>query len=76
MRALRIVNVIAFIILLIGGLNWLTIGIFGYNFVNALSFGMTAIPTIIFILVGLSALWLIFTSIYEGRVSFPKGDEK
>ena len=49
---------VTFILMLIGGLNWGLIGIFNWNLVEAI-FGMTVITTIIYILVGLSAVyWL------------------
>lgn len=52
---------LAFILLAIGGLNWLLVGLFGWD-VGALFGGQGAvISRIIYILVGLSALWEIFT---------------
>ncbi len=52
---------IAFILLVIGGLNWLLVGIFGWDISRWLG-GMTAVlPRIIYVLVGLSALYEIFT---------------
>lgn len=56
---------IAFILLVIGGLNWLLVGLFNWD-ISMLLGGMTAIvPKIIYILVGLSALYEIFT--HKGR---------
>ncbi len=67
---MRIINIIAWIILLIGGLNWLLIGIFSWNFVTAIFGGVTVLETIIYILVGLSALWLIIAPIINhGKIS-------
>lgn len=67
---MRIVNTIAWIFLLIGGFNWLLVGIFGWNCVTAISGGITAIATIIYILVGISALWLLIMPIINhGRIS-------
>ena len=67
---MRIINIIAWIILLIGGLNWLLIGIFSWNFVTAIFGGVTVLETIIYILVGLSSLWLIIAPIINhGKIS-------
>ena len=67
---MRIINIIAWIILLIGGLNWLLIGIFSWNFVTAIFGGLPVLETIIYILVGLSALWLIIAPIINhGKIS-------
>ena len=49
------------ILVLIGGLNWGLVGLFDLNLVAAL-FGTTILAQIVYILVGVSALWLIVTS--------------
>lgn len=51
---------IAFILLIIGGLNWGIIGIANYNIVEAIFGGIPVLLTIIYILVGLSALYALF----------------
>ncbi|MFA5107015.1 MAG: DUF378 domain-containing protein [Patescibacteria group bacterium] len=52
---------IAFILLVIGGLNWGLVGIFDYNLVAKI-FGDTAVITkIIYILVAVSALYALLT---------------
>ncbi len=57
-----IANLIAYIILLLGGLNWGLIGIFGWNLVGAIFGGMLATGSmIIYILVFLSTIWLIIS---------------
>ncbi len=50
---------IAYILVIIGGLNWGLVGAFNYNVVDSI-FGMGAISMLIYILVGLSAIYLIF----------------
>jgi uncharacterized membrane protein YuzA (DUF378 family) len=47
---------VAFILLVIGGLNWLLIGAFKMNVVE-MAFGMGPVANVIYILVGLSALY-------------------
>lgn len=67
---MRIANTIAWIILLIGGINWLLMGIFSWNMVTAIFGGVPALVTIVYILVGISALWLLITPIINhGRIS-------
>ena len=52
---------IAFLLLVIGGVNWLLVGIFGWD-IGSLFGGMDAVVSrIIYILVGLGALVEIFT---------------
>lgn len=56
---MKVIHIVAFILLVIGGLNWLLVA-FGWNLVSAI-FGMGLIATIIYVLVGLAALWEVFT---------------
>ncbi len=50
-------HVVAFVLLVIGGLNW-GLTAFGWNVVALLG---DTLATIVYVLVGLSALYLIFT---------------
>lgn len=57
-----IANLIAYIILIIGGLNWGLVGIFNFNLVSSIFGAYPAIGSIIiYTLVGLSAIWLIIS---------------
>jgi uncharacterized membrane protein YuzA (DUF378 family) len=50
---------IAWILVIIGGLNWGLVGLFNYNLIDAV-FGVgSAIARIIYILVGLAAVYLV-----------------
>ncbi|HIT93585.1 MAG TPA: DUF378 domain-containing protein [Candidatus Faecivivens stercoripullorum] len=51
---------IALILLIVGGLNWGSVGLFQYDLVGALFGGMSGIVSrIIFTLVGIAGLWCI-----------------
>ena len=51
---------VAFILVVVGAINWGLVGAFGMNIVDAI-FGMgTIIARVIYVLVGLSGLYLIF----------------
>ncbi|MDD6261726.1 MAG: DUF378 domain-containing protein [Eubacteriales bacterium] len=50
---------IALALVVIGALNWGTIGIFKFDFVSALFGDMSVLSRIIFTLVGLAGLWCI-----------------
>ncbi len=52
---------IVFILVVIGGLNWGLVGIFNFDLVAAIFGDYSAISRIIYILVGISALYAIFT---------------
>lgn len=51
---------IAFILLIIGGLNWGLVGFFEYDLVASIFGELTMVTKIIYALVGLSALYTIF----------------
>jgi uncharacterized membrane protein YuzA (DUF378 family) len=58
---MKIVHIVAFVLLVVGGLNWLLVGLFGWD-VGELFGGQAAlISKIVYILVGLSAVWLAVT---------------
>ena len=55
-----IMDRIALILAIIGGLNWGSIGIFGFDFVAFLCGGAdSAISRVVYTLVGLAAIWCI-----------------
>lgn len=52
---MKAVHMIAFVLLVIGGLNWLLVA-FGWNLVDAIFGAGSALSQVIYILVGLSAI--------------------
>jgi uncharacterized protein len=56
-------TVIAYILVIIGALNWLLIGVFNFNLVewiNSFTFNNDIFNRIIYILVGIAALFIIY----------------
>jgi len=73
----NILNLIAYILVIIGGLNWACIAAFQLDLV-ALVFGSSAMAgsRIVYGLVGLSAIWLIIAAcINRGRIVIDTTDE-
>lgn len=59
---MKIANIIAYILVLIGGLNWGLYGIFGFNLVGFVFMGARSFASIItYTLIALSAIWLIIS---------------
>ena len=54
------VDMIAKILVIIGGLNWGLVGLFNFDLVDAI-FGSGIISDIVYVLVAVSAIWMIFT---------------
>ena len=53
---------IALVLLVIGGLNWLLVGLFSFDLVAAMFGQMTALSRIVYVLVGISAIVVLATS--------------
>ncbi len=51
----KALHMVTFILLAVGGLNWLLIGAFDFNLVTTL-FGESTLTKVVYILVGLSAI--------------------
>jgi uncharacterized protein len=58
---------IAYILTIIGGLNWGLVGLFKFNLVNEIFGKESALSRIIYVLVGLSALYLIYAGTKLGK---------
>ena len=55
------------ILLFIGGLNWGLVGAFNYNLVDSI-FGVdSTIGMILYVLVGLAAIWSLFSMFMKGN---------
>ncbi|SEP58950.1 hypothetical protein SAMN05216548_10127 [Faunimonas pinastri] len=56
---MRALNYIALILIIIGGLNWLLVGAFSFNLVDAIFGAGSALSRIIYVIVGLAALYAL-----------------
>ena len=54
---MRILNTLTLVLLIVGGLNWGLVGLFGFDLVAALFGEMSVLSRIVYTLVGASALW-------------------
>jgi uncharacterized protein len=60
------VDLIALILVIVGGLNWGLVGLFNFDLVATI-FGMgSALARIVYIVVGLSAVYMIYFAIKDG----------
>lgn len=59
---LNAIDWVAMVLVIVGGLNWGLVGAFKYNLVDSIFGDMSAISRIVYVLVGLSAAYLIFTA--------------
>ena len=63
---MKALNVITLILVIVGGLNWGLVGLANFNLVSALFGDMSTLSRIVYILVGLSAVWQI-VPLLKGR---------
>ena len=57
---MKFINVIAQVLLIIGGLNWGLVGLFQFNLVDALFGAGEPLTRVIYIVVGIAAIWGIY----------------
>lgn len=56
---MRTTDIVALIVLIVGGLNWLLVGLFQFDLVAAIFGGPAALLSrIVYIVVGICAIWL------------------
>ena len=59
---MRILNVIAYILVIVGALNWGLFGLFDFNLVSMIFSGARAAGSVItYTIIALAALWLILS---------------
>ena len=69
---MRIINVVTLVLLIVGGLNWGLVGLFGFDLVAAIFGEMSALSRVVYTLVGVSAVWQLiplFRGEESGRVA-------
>ncbi len=57
---MKTLDIIVAVLLVVGGLNWGLVGMFDFNLVATL-FGTSLVATIVYVLVGLSALYQVLS---------------
>ena len=62
MKKYNVWDCIAFILVIIGGLNWGLVGLFGFNLVSSIFGDMSMLTRLIYDLVGLGALYMIYVA--------------
>lgn len=63
---MNFLDVVAYLLLILGGINWALTGLFDYNLVGNIFGADTATTNIIYSLIGLSALYTLFRFMQQG----------
>lgn len=62
MKGNKAFHMVAFLLVVVGGLNWFLVGVFQYDLVASIFGGVSsAVARVIYTLVGLAAVYLLFT---------------
>ena len=56
---MKLINGIALTLVIIGAINWLLVGLFEFNLVDAIFGSLSILTRIIYIIVGIAGLWSI-----------------
>lgn len=64
---MTVINKVTLLLLIVGGLNWGLIGLFGFDLVAAVFGEMTLLSRLVYTLVGASALWQLIPLLGGGE---------
>lgn len=67
MKKINTIDWIAMILVAIGGLNWGLVGLFNFDLVAAIFGDMSAISRVIYVLVGISAVYMLLMAGKMGK---------
>ena len=62
MNKLNALDWVALILVIVGGLNWALVGLFSFDLVAAIFGDMSVLSRIVYVLVGLSAVYMLVVS--------------
>ena len=69
---MKMLHMVAYVLLWVGGLNWGLIGLLDMNLVNQLLGSMPELERLVYILVGVSAVYTLLTHMTDCRVCSKK----
>lgn len=59
MKTFNVFSVIALVLTIVGALNWLLVGLFGFNLVTWATFGLAWLESAVYVLVGIAGIFMI-----------------
>ena len=67
MGKLNVMDLIALVLVIVGGLNWALVGIFKFNLVTWIFGDMSVVSRIVYILVGVAAVYMAIIAAKLGK---------
>jgi uncharacterized membrane protein YuzA (DUF378 family) len=68
-----ITNIIALSVLILGAINWLTVGVFSWNLLSAI-FGVGLFVRLLYALVGIAGIWMLIQLVVRRSRLFNQDD--
>lgn len=65
---MKALHMVAFTLLIVGGLNWGLVALFNFNLVNTVLGAWPTVETLVYILVGVSAVYIAATHMQDCKV--------
>lgn len=62
-----IANLISYILVILGAINWGLVGIFDFNLVEWIFMGRTVGAIVVYVIIAVAAIWLIFSPLFSGK---------
>ena len=69
---MKALHMATFILVIIGALNWGLVGLFGFNLVSAIFGAASGLESLVYILVGLSAVYIGATHMNDCKICSKK----
>lgn len=73
---MKALNILTLALVIVGGLNWGLVGLFGFDLVAAILGAGSILSRLVYVLVSLSAAWQVmplFSAINSGEISSQRG---
>lgn len=65
---MKLLHMVAFLLTVVGAVNWGLVGLMDFNLVNAVVGSVPSVERVVYILVGLSAVYILLTHKKDCRV--------
>ncbi|QQG47609.1 MAG: DUF378 domain-containing protein [Candidatus Woesebacteria bacterium] len=73
---MKSLHMVTFAFVIVGALNWGLIGLFGFDLVKAVLGSWPSVQNLVYILVGLSAVYLAMTHMNDCKICSMKGKSR
>lgn len=73
---MKLLHMVTFVLVIVGALNWGLVGLLNFNLVHVLLGASMMLENVVYVLVGLSGLYLAATHMNDCKMCAAKGKKK